>query len=229
MFKKLFFFLFFLFCISFSNTIKAQIIKGQAIVGFNLSKVEGDRVNNGIIRFNKPGLNLGVGVLVPTWKNFDVNLEVLFTQKGAYRKHGPNADSAKPNYLTGLNYVEVPLLFQYTDRDRITIGTGFAYYRLVGVKWVVNGRTISDNVNDGYYSRDNLDWLVDVRFRIWEQLKFNVRYSFGLTSLWSGPDDALLETQAGEKQSAYQNNSMISFRLVWVFNEKQSSKNLDQP
>jgi len=214
--------------LSFNNNLNAQIIKGELIAGYNISKVEGDRVNNGMLRYNKLGLNLGLGVLIPLWKNFDVNMEVLYNQKGAYRKYGSSPDSATPNYQTKLNYAEIPLLIQYTDRDRITVGTGVSYSRLVGVKWIVNGRTITNNVNDGYYSTDNFDWLLDFRFRIWQQLKLNVRYSYSLTSIWSGPDDALLETQAGEKQSSDQRSSMLSFRLIWIFNETQSKRNLDK-
>jgi len=214
--------------LSFNNSLNAQIIKGELIAGYNISKVEGDRVNNGMLRYNKLGLNLGLGVLIPLWKNFDVNMEVLYNQKGAYRKYGSSPDSATPNYQTKLNYAEIPLLIQYTDRDRITVGTGVSYSRLVGVKWIVNGRTITNNVNDGYYSTDNFDWLLDFRFRIWQQLKLNVRYSYSLTSIWSGPDDALLETQAGEKQSSDQRSSMLSFRLIWIFNETQSKRNLDK-
>lgn len=214
--------------LSFNGNLTAQIIKGEVIAGYNISKVEGDRVNNGMLRYNKIGLNLGVGVLIPVYKNFDVNLEVLYNQKGAYRKYGTSPDSALPNYQTKLNYAEIPLLIQYTDRDRITVGTGVSYSRLVGVKWVVNGRTLTDNVNDGYYSRDNLDWLLDFRIKIWQQLKLNIRYSYSLTSIWSGPDDALLETLAGEKQSSDQRSSMLSFRLIWIFNETQSKRNLNQ-
>ncbi len=228
MLKKLCVLSFLFSLILINNPLKAQIIKGEAIAGFNLSKVEGDRVNNGMIRFNKIGINLGLGVLIPVWNNFDINMEVLFNQKGAYRRNGPNPDSAKPNYQTVLNYAEIPLLIQYTDRDRITVGTGLSYSRLVGTKWVVNGRTLSDNPLDGYFSRDNLDWLLDFRFRVYQQLKLNIRYSYSLTSIWSGSDDALLETLAGEKQSADQRSSMISFRLIWIFNERQSKRNLNK-
>lgn len=228
MIKKIFSLIILFLILSFNKNLTAQIIKGEVIAGYNISKVEGDRVNNGMLRYNKIGLNLGVGVLIPVYKNFDINLEVLYNQKGAFRKYGPYPDSALPNYQTKLNYAEIPLLIQYTDRDRITVGTGVSYSRLVGVKWVVNGRTLTDNVNDGYYSRDNLDWLLDFRIRIWQQLKLNVRYSYGLTSIWSGPDDALLETQAGELQSSDQRSSMFSFRLIWIFNETQSKRTLNQ-
>jgi hypothetical protein len=220
-------FLFFLFIITTSllgNGLNAQIIKGEAIIGQNFSKVEGDRVNNGIIRFNKPGLAIGAGALVPLWGNLDANIQVLYTQKGAYHRNG-HPDSLKPNYRTALNYAEVPFLIQYTDKERVSIGTGVSYSRLVDAKWIVNGHTITDNVNDKYFSQDNFDWLLDFKIRIWKQLKFNLRYSYSLTSIWSGPEEALLETQAGEKQSMDQRNSMVSFRLVWVFNEQQSNIN----
>ena len=228
MIKKLLVLFIFSVFLLMGNQVKSQIIKGELIGGFNLSKIEGDRVNNGIIRFNKPGLVGGLGVLIPVWGNFDINLEVLFTQKGAYRRNGPYPDSAKPSYKSALNYAEIPLLIQYTDRDRITIGTGLSYSRLVGVKWVVNGRNLSESILDGYFATDNLDWLLDIRFRLYEQLKLNFRYSYSLTSVWSGPEDALLETQAGEVQSMDQRNSMVSLRLIWVFNEKQSKRNLNQ-
>ncbi len=228
MIKKILQFIILLIFLSFNNNLIAQIIKGEAIIGQNLSKVEGDRVNNGIIRFNKPGIVVGMGVLIPVWNNFDVGFEVLYSQKGAYRKYGSSPDSATPNYLTKLNYAEVPFLIQYTDKERISIGTGVSYSRLVDVKWVVNGRTLTESVNDGYFSRDNLDWLLDFKIKIWQQLKFNFRYSYSLTSIWSGPDDALLETLAGEKQDSNQRNSMVSFRLVWVFNEKQSKMNRNE-
>lgn len=228
MIKKIYLLIILLAILSINESLNAQIIKGEVIIGQNLSKVEGDRVNNGIIRFNKPGLNAGLGVLIPVWGNFDIGLEVLYTQKGAYRRYGLNADSARPNYLTRLNYAEVPLMFQYTDKERISIGTGVTYSRLVGSKWVVNGRALTDNINDGFFTSDNFDWILDFRVRIWKQLKFNLRYSYSLTSIWSGPDDALLETAAGEMQSSDQRNSMVSFRLIWVFNEMQSKRNLNE-
>lgn len=228
MFKKILAFFIVSVLFFLGSEVKSQIIKGEIIGGFNLSKIEGDRVNNGIIRFNKAGLVGGLGVQVPTWNNFDISLEVLFTQKGAYRRYGPYPDSALPSYKSALNYAEVPILIQYTDRDRITVGTGLSYSRLVGAKWVVNGRTLSENILDGYFATDNLDWLLDVRFRIYEQFKLNFRYSYSLTSVWSGPEDALLETLAKEKQSMDQRNSMVSIRLIWVFNEKQSKRNLNE-
>ncbi len=208
-------------------TVKGQIIQGEVIGGFNFSKVEGDRVNNGMFKFNKPGVQVGVGAAIPLGHNFSTTFEILFNQKGAYKKYG-QPDSARPMYLTRLNYAEIPVLIQYTDKGKYTFGLGASYSRLVGVKWIVNGRTLGNSINDGYYARDNFDWIANFRFRIYQQLKMDIRYAYSLTSIWSGTEDQLLETIGGVKQDMNQNNSMITFRVVWVFNEEKSIKNLDK-
>ncbi len=206
---------------------RAQIIQGELIGGINFSKVEGDRVNNGMFKFNKPGINIGLGAVIPLGHNFSTSFELLFSQKGAYKRYG-DVDSAQPMYLTRLNYAEIPLLIQYTDKEKYTFGTGISYSRLVGVKWVVNGRTLSTSIDDGYYTKDNFDWIADFRFRIYKQLKLNIRYAYSLNSIWSGTEDQLLETVGGEKQDMNQRNSMITFRIIWVFNEEKSLSNLKE-
>ena len=211
----------------FGLSLQAQIIQGELIGGVNFSKVEGDRVNNGMFKFNKPGVNLGLGAIVPLGHNFSTSFEILFTQKGAYKRYG-DYDSAQPMYLTRLNYAEIPVLIHYTDKGKYTFGLGASYSRLVGAKWVVNGRTIGNSINDGYYARNNFDWIADFRFRIYKQLKLNIRYAYSLTSIWSGTEDQLLETIGGEKQDMNQRNSMITFRIIWVFNEEKSLLNLQQ-
>lgn len=208
-------------------SVKAQIIQGEIIGGVNFSKVEGDRINNGMFKFNKPGIQVGVGAAIPLGKNFSTSFEILFNQKGAYKRIG-QPDSAKPMYLTRLNYAEIPLLIQYTDKGKYTFGTGVSYARLVGVKWVVNGKLLSNSINDGYYSLNNFDWIADIKFKIYKQLKLNIRYAYSLNSIWAGTEDQLLETIGHVKQDMKQNNSMVTFRIVWVFNEEKSFINLEK-
>ncbi len=223
MIKKLLFILAIFFGFHTSQLL-AQRIMGEAIVGLNLSKVEGDLVNNGSFKFQKPGLNIGVGAIVPINDLFSINIQMLFSQKGAYKKYGTHPDSAMPYYNTKLDYAEVPLLFSYHDKKGLTISTGFSYYRLVRVNWIVNGRTVSNSINDGYYSLNNADWIADFKYRIWKSTHINIRYQYGLTSLWSGEDEDLLTTQEGKVQSSDQRSSLISLRLIWVFCEKQSQQ-----
>lgn len=205
-----------------STSVYSQRIIGEAILGLNLSKVEGDLINNGSFKFQKPGLNIGAGAIVPINDMFSINIQILFSQKGAYKKYGPHPDSAKPYYHTRLDYAEVPLLFSYHDKKGLVISTGISYSRLVRVKWKVNGRTLSNSINDGYYSLDNFDWIADFKYRVWKSAFINVRYQYGLTSMWSGDDDDLLINKQDQKQSSDQRSSLISVRLIWLFGEKQS-------
>ena len=145
---------------------------------------------------------------------------------GGFNFSKVEGDSAQPMYLSRLNYAEIPLLIQYTDKGKYTFGIGASYSRLIGVKWVVNGRIISNNINDGYYYKDNFDWIADFKFRLYKQLKLNVRYAYSLKSISTGKK--LFTTIGGVSQDANQRNSMISFRLIWVFNEEQSTVNLEK-
>lgn len=204
--------------------LMAQRIMGEAILGFNMSKVEGDLVNNGSLKFQKPGLNVGVGAIIPLNDIFSVSLQTLFNQKGAYKNLGVHPDSALPYYKTRLDYAEVPIVFSYHDKNGLSIGTGFSYSRLVRVQWTVNGREISNSVNDGYYSLNTFDWVADFKYKVWQNAHINIRYQYGLSSIWSGDDADLLTTRDGETQSSDQRSSMVSFRLTWVFGAKQSKQ-----
>jgi hypothetical protein len=202
----------------------SQRIMGEAILGLNMSKVEGDLINNGSLKFQKPGLNVGVGAIIPINDLFSINLQTLFSQKGAYKKFGPNSDSALPYYRTRLDYAEVPLMIFFHDKNGLSLGTGVSYSRLVRVQWTVNGKDRTTSLSDGFFTRDNFDWIADLKVQVWENLHVNARYQFGLNSIWSGEDEDLLITQAGDIQSSDQRHSLISIRLIWVFGMEQSRR-----
>jgi len=208
----------------FSFQSQAQRIMGEAIIGLNMSKIEGDLINNGSLKFQKPGLNIGVGAIIPIGESFSVNIQTIFSQKGAYTKYGINPDSALPYYRTRLDYAEVPLIFHYHDKNGLSIGTGISYSRLVRAQWTLNGKEVSNSISDGLFTRDNFDWLADFKVRVWKNLHANVRYQYGLNSLWSGNEDDLLTTQAGDTQNTDQRHSLISIRAIWVFGMEQSRK-----
>jgi len=223
MIKKILFIILLINSFSLSNVF-SQRIMGEAIVGLNISKVEGDLVNNGLFKFQKPGLNIGAGAIIPINEMFSINIQMLFSQKGARKFYGQHPDSAKPYYFTRLDYAEVPLLFSYHDKKGLIISTGFSYSRLVRIKWIVNGRTVSNSINDHYYSIDNFDWIADFKHQIWQNIYLNIRYQYALTSIWSGEDEDLLTTLEGRIQSSDQRNSVLSLRLIYLFGAKQSKQ-----
>ncbi|MBU2465489.1 MAG: PorT family protein, partial [Bacteroidetes bacterium] len=107
----------------------AQIIKGEIIAGFNLSQLDGDEVYG----YKKAGLQLGLGAMIPISEKWDISLETLYNEKGANEKaqYPMQADSTTGAYRVKLNYLDVPLLLHFTDKEFITVGTGFSWGRLI--------------------------------------------------------------------------------------------------
>jgi hypothetical protein len=216
---------------SFIQKGYGQMIKGYAVAGLNLSQVDGDEVYG----FKKPGFNGGLGATIPFGKNWSVSLEVLFSPQGANQKAQYNDVFIPDSIINGddtvyfdnvyngayklnLNYVKVPILVQYTDRDRITAGAGFSYGQLVGIKeWKHGQLDETTTLNSGTYKKNDIEVLVDLRFRIYKSLKFNIRYSYSIFKIrtldffnWYGE---YIETRD-------QYNNVLTFRFIYVFNEK---------
>lgn len=206
-----------------SKPLFGQIIKGEAILGLNLTQVDGDQA----IGFRKPGLNIGAGALIPLHKNWDVSLEVTFNQKGARQRPWYDDTDTLGQVLTGeyklrLNYVEIPVLVHYTDKEFITIGAGFSWGRLVGVQeWEHGKRVESTTLNSGTYEMNDFSFIVDARIRVKGPLKFGLRYQYSIVKIRTRyfPDQ-------GDRD---QFNNLLTFRLIYIFNEERSRNNLNNP
>ena len=197
--------------------VSAQIIKGEAILGMNLSQVDGDEVYG----FKKIGLNIGAGVMIPFDKKgkWDVSLEALYSEKGANQNRQYTDSIITGEYRVNLNYVEVPVLVMFTDKDFISAGAGFSWGRLVGAKEWEHGVLIeTTTASSGTYSNNDFCILADFRIRIWQGLKFNLRYAYSLVKIRTRE----FENLAGDTWTRDQYNNVISFRLIYVFNEKKS-------
>lgn len=119
------------FMVAAPALLHAQIIKGEAFLGANACQVDGDECYG----YKKFGVHAGAGALVPLTNWMDVGLEVLFNQKGAYKRDSITYNSSYPHaYNLKLNYVEVPVMLYITDKDAVSVGLGVSYGRLVGLK-----------------------------------------------------------------------------------------------
>lgn len=117
--------------------LHAQIIKGEVYVGANGCQVDGDECYG----FKKFGVNAGAGALVPLTNWLDIGLEVQFSQKGAFKRDSITYNSSYPHsYNLKLNYVEVPLMLYFTDKNIISFGIGASYGRLVYLSEFVDGQ-----------------------------------------------------------------------------------------
>jgi len=209
--------------------VSAQIIKGEAIAGFNLTQVDGDEV----FGFHRIGANLGAGVMIPFGKKgkWDISLETIFTQKGSYQKPQYNDSLNNGQVITGeyklrLNYVEVPVLVMFTDKELISFGVGVSWGRLFGVKEWEHGRLVdSTTLRNGPYSKNDFCALADMRIKLWKALKINLRYQYSLAKIRTREFQSMDPNVEPKIREQY--NNVITLRLIYVINEKRSHENFE--
>jgi hypothetical protein len=198
----------------FPVILHAQMIKGYVAGGFNLSQVDGDEVYG----YKRIGANIGVAAMIPLGKNFDISLETSFTQKGAFQKPQYNSDSLNGAYELRLNYVEVPVLLHYTDKDFISAGLGFSWGRLVGAEELEHGFQTPTRANNGVYSLNDYSVLIDLRMRMSDNLKLNFRYQYSIAAIRTREFTNL----ANNTWTRDQFNNLITLRLIYMFNEPRA-------
>jgi hypothetical protein len=199
----------------FALPLEAQIIKGAVIAGCNLSQVDGDEVYG----FNKLGANVGAAAIIPFSDHWEVSIEALYSQKGSYQK-AQRDDSISGQYKLKLNYLDVPVLVHYNDKNRMWFGLGFSYGRLASVEEWEHGQQVETTDINGPYDRDDFNAIGDFRFTLYQRLKFNVRYAYSISKIRTRE----FTPPGVDPWTRNQYNNFWSFRLIYVINEKQSER-----
>lgn len=131
---------------TFGSNCWAQIIKGEVFAGGSVSQVDGDFCYG----YHRVNPQVGAGALVPLTNWLDVALEVMYNPKGALKKDSIVYNSSfNGRYDLKLDYVEVPVMFYFTDKGRYTVGLGAAFGRLVGFSEKVHGIESDTRIGDG--------------------------------------------------------------------------------
>jgi len=218
------------FCLLLSGYFcQAQVFKGEIIGGINITQLDGDYK----VGYKKAGAHAGIGVMFPfnfvkgrENKPWAVSMEILFNQRGVRaRNYNYNPkDTTKPDskvkmdYHLKMNYVSLPVMLHYTEKDFITFGLGFAYNRMFSVSEVeFDVPQTYDSI--GKLSSNDFSVLVDVRLRIWQQLKFGFRFEYSMFSLRTRYFPRTDFHLAGDRK---QYNNTLSFYLVYMLNEKKT-------
>ncbi len=192
--------------------------KAEMIGGFNMSQVNGDETAG----FRKFGLNTGLGVVMPVYKNWSLSFETIYTRKGSRLSRQYYTDSLDGSYSLKLNYAEVPFLVIYTDRNFMSAGVGASWGRLVSVS-ERERRYRNDTVTflKGPYSKNDFQVLADVRFRLYKNFRFNARYALSVKQLASRN---IIDSSTGRLNQRGFYNSVVSFRLIYTINESAPDK-----
>ncbi len=226
--KKIFTILFFVVFSFITTNLKAQIVKGEVFLGMNLSQIDGDKAHG----YNRLGLHGGFGGLVPIYQkndfSIDFSMEVVFNQKGSHQGRSYNDTLNNGNVITGeydnyMNYLEVPVIFYFTDRGLYSLGIGASYGRLVGLKEYEHGKLTDVNINytgQDKYNLNDFCVIADAKIRLYERLKLGIRFQYSMAKIRTR--DFYLVTGEYDCTRDQYNNS-ITARLIYVFNEDRSS------
>lgn len=149
----------------------AQGFKGSLVAGFNASQITGDSMAG----FNKFGLLAGAMVKRPLSARSSFELGFLFSQKGS-RSGNDTASSGIPKPFFGLtlNYIEIPILYQYEFKDYLafTIGPYFG---------ILNGATYNDGFQD--YEKSANFYRLDYGLSTGVQVIFSPRLALDIRAV----------------------------------------------
>lgn len=199
----------------------SQRIMGAVNAGFNLTQVDGDEVYG----FKKPGVQIGPSAVIPFGKKWLVSLETIYNQKGSRQGMQYNTTDSNDVVYTGeyklrLDYVEVPVLVHFNDKDQLIAGVGASWGRLVNVKEWEHGRRVeSTTLTSRTYDRNDFNVLADLRFRISGRWYGNFRYAYSISKIRTRVFEPIPGT-AGDSKTRDQYNNVLTFRLIYIFNEK---------
>ncbi len=180
--------------------------KGGLVGGFNLSQIEGDDAAG----YNKIGLQGGARVAIILKEKMDLGIELLFSQRGSAAR---NENQGRFAFKLTLNYIEVPVLFNYMDWQaededyyRLHFHAGFSYGRLISFKTDEFSNLI---ILEDFIRDNDVSWMAGATYYINKNLGVTARYSRSLYPFFV-PD----ETSPNAKPLiGYQ----LTFQTVYMF------------
>lgn len=123
--KNIILVLFFLLCtIHISH---AQTFRGGLTAGINFTQIDGDAIGG----YTKIGMSIGAISEIVLSKNWNVGLELLYSQQGSASSSVLTSYGGTP-FKIKFDYAAIPILIKYHDpKGGLIFGGGFSVNRLV--------------------------------------------------------------------------------------------------
>ena len=195
-----------LFCGFLSLSIKAQNFGGGLILGFSTSQVGGDNLAG----FNKAGLLIGTYGNKSISELLSFQMEMTFIQKGS--SNPKMNDSEHSNYLKediSSSYIEVPLLLQYHQSNKLKIEGGVQLaYLINGYYNDINGEIPTYSVNP--FRKNDFGLLLGIDYKYSKNISLNTRLSNSILPIGTEDYD-LVNSYNSSRKGKY--NSVLSFAI----------------
>lgn len=199
--KKSIFILFFILII-IPITKSQNRFKVGLKAGLSTTQVEGDTYAG----FNKAGFDGGLFVNGKINDKWSAQFEMLFVQKGS--KHNSNPEKGDFTfYLMQLNYIEVPVLFQYHQKKfTFELGPGFGY--------LVSNKEFDFYGGDPYstpFQTTEISASIGISYLLNKRLGINWRYTNSLLPIRKFSSVATYGYNPGQR------NNVLAFTLTYQF------------
>lgn len=198
--NKSYFILIFLSFIIASNLFSQDRFVPGFKLGVATTQVDGDTYKG----YKKAGFIGGVTLTAKINEKWSSQFEIFYIQKGS--RHNGNPDENDYSFfLMRLNYIEVPILFQYTQKKfTFDLGPGFAY--LISAKeWNELGIMYGNQAFYNYEINGNLG----LNYTIIKNLSVSWRFSYSLLPIRQFISGESYWFNPGQK------NNLLSFTLTY--------------
>lgn len=184
---------------------------GGVVVGANLCTVQGD----GYSGYSKVGLNAGGMVYAKIANKLFADLELLYAQKGS---RGVNqvesiyVGTSFEKYYLDLNYVEIPLVFNYVFNEKWHGGIGGSYALLLGSKEdaVSAVQPVYIKNDEHPFKKNDINFILNLGYELGGGVFVNARYQRSVTTI---RDPFYVPVGFG---GGNQYNELFSFRIMYL-------------
>lgn len=176
----------------------AQKFKAGFITGLNTSQISGDQISG----YNKLGGKLGTFINYPLNKNCNFQVELQLSQKGSKK---PYIENSPQTYSFQLNYLEIPISFDYKVRKFLSVESGLSFGYLLGYKEENEfGEMSTVDPND-----IAIDFMLGANHQWKKNTRINFRYSHSIIPFRPHSSGGKWRLNKG------QNSSVISLSLYY--------------
>lgn len=125
------------------RTATAQIdgrFDASMVLGFSVSQVDGDDYAG----FKKWGLTGGPRVDINLTEDLSLSVELLYNNIGSNQPARTKSVPPEPGFTLDFHYMNVPIMINYNDQDRMIFGLGLGYNRLITLRHFEDDLQITD-------------------------------------------------------------------------------------
>lgn len=193
------------------SQLNCQNFGGGFYGGIAASQISGDRLAG----FNKPGIDAGIFTNLTLNEKLKVQLELSYIQKGSRDNANPDKGDYE-SYLLRLNYIEIPILFNYRVNKSFSFEAGPYFSYLLGF-------SEKDFYGDIAGSRDFYDYDSGIVGGMHYIINDNINAVFRVSN-------SVLPVREHKGGGTYrlnrgQYNSVVSLTLHYIFKSRNEQAN----